>query len=257
MATYANGQIPANLLIEIGPYHYLTAGTKAKWEKLVALGKKHGVTLTISPGKNAYRDYEGQVHARKLAEAEGRPNDAAIPGTSSHGGELNGRDSLAIDVWNWAQLGQERFYAIVREAGFEPGYFDWEPWHIIDWEPYRSITPPPAPKPTIPKAEEDEMLQLILDGRHYIAVGPGILHHYVGGDPFEAVKNIERSADDWQHVSWTVFAAILKENGCDKNIRDNPKGTFAVQNPLDGTTKPGNTWTAWNAVRAELRNIRK
>src|SRR5690606_20856005 len=23
-----------------------------------------------------------------------------------------------------------------RDAGFEPGFFDWEPWHIIDWSPW-------------------------------------------------------------------------------------------------------------------------
>lgn len=137
MSRFRNGQVPRNLLVEVGPYHWMPAATAARWKALVAdIQKNEGVTMRITPGKNAYRDYEGQVFARNAACARGRCNDAAVPGTSSHGGEYQGRDSLAIDVDNWAVLGQSKWYAYCRKHGFEPGFFDWEPWHIIDWNPW-------------------------------------------------------------------------------------------------------------------------
>lgn len=137
MSRFANGQIPSNLLVTVGPYHWMPAATAHRWAGLVADIQAHeGVTMRITPGKNAYRDYTGQVFARNNACAAGRCNDAAVPGTSSHGGEYRGRDSLAIDVTNWAVLGKDKWYAYCRKHGFEPGFFDWEPWHIIDWSPW-------------------------------------------------------------------------------------------------------------------------
>lgn len=137
MPKYPNGCIPTSELVLIERNHPATRGTAARWEALKAdVLKNEGVTLRITGGENAYRSYAGQVFARKAACARGRCNDAAVPGTSSHGGSLNGRDSGAIDVDNWAVLGKEKFYAYARRNGFEPGYFSWEPWHIIDWAPY-------------------------------------------------------------------------------------------------------------------------
>lgn len=141
MPKYKNGYIPASELVTIEGNHPATRGTAARWAALKAdVLKNEGVTLRITGGENAYRSYAGQVFARNAACRAGRCNDAAVPGTSSHGGSLNGRDSGAIDVNNWAVLGKEKFYAYCRRNGFEPGYFDWEPWHIIDWDPYNVPT---------------------------------------------------------------------------------------------------------------------
>lgn len=161
MPRYPNGFIPASELVTIEGNHKATRGTAARWEALKADVKAHeGITLRITGGENAYRSYAGQVFARKQACAAGRCNDAAVPGFSSHGGSLNGRDSGAIDVSNWALLGKAKFYAYCRKHGFEPGYFSWEPWHIIDWAPY---TVPASggggaePFPTPEEEEEEEM----------------------------------------------------------------------------------------------------
>lgn len=137
MPKYKNGYIPDSELVTIEGNHKATRGTAARWAALKAdVLRNEGVTLKITGGENAYRSYAGQVFARNAACRAGRCNDAAVPGTSSHGGSLNGRDSGAIDVSNWAVLGKDKFYAYCRRNGFEPGYFDWEPWHIIDWAPY-------------------------------------------------------------------------------------------------------------------------
>lgn len=163
MSRFSNGGIPASLLVEIGPYHWMTAATAKRWAGLVAdILKNEGVRMQITPGKNAYRDYAGQVFARNGACANGRCDDAAVAGTSSHGGEYRGRDSLAIDVANWGVLGKDKWYAYCRKHGFEPGFFDWEPWHIIDWAPWTMPAGPsggsttPATKPEVPEEEEEE-----------------------------------------------------------------------------------------------------
>ena len=160
MSRFANGQIPRNLLVELAPYHWMPAATAVRWKSLVEdIRRNEGVTMYTTPGKNAYRDYEGQVFARNNACAEGRCNDAAVSGTSSHGGEYQGRDSLAIDVANWAEIGQRKWYDYCRKHGFEPGFFDWEPWHIIDWSPWTMPAGGKVPSSTTTRDlfQEDEM----------------------------------------------------------------------------------------------------
>lgn len=140
MARYPNGRIPLDTLIRRRESDYATAGTWAKWDALVEdVRANEGITLQITPGNNVYRDYASQVYAREQACKRGRCDDASVPGKSTHGGVYNGRDALAIDVQNWSLLGQTKWYYYARKHGFEPGFFDWEPWHIIDWEPYRAV----------------------------------------------------------------------------------------------------------------------
>ena len=260
MAKYPNGRIPKDTLVHLGGDHYLTQATALKWEALVNLVKRrHNVTLRITPGPNAYRDYAGQVEAKRKATEAGRPMDAATPGTSSHGGEYQGRDSMAIDVYNWGAIGRAAFYTAARESGFEPGYFSWEPWHIIDWEPYKVI-PQPEPEPQPKQIEEDEMLFLNIDSKYLVSVGVGVLKHWgpsTSQATRERVKNISRADNAWQSVTFEQFTATLSAYGCDPNIWDvrtfGKVKDFCVLNPLDGSVKQGNTWTAVNAMRAEAR----
>lgn len=156
MARYRNGDIPDHLLIRRGNF-LLTAGTWAKWDCLVAdVLARFGVRLEITDGLGVLRGtgafrarlMQRQVKAHFVSIGQGRL--AAAEGTSSHGGEFNGADALAIDVNNYARIPLAEFYAAARRAGFEPGYFNgrngrpYEPWHLIDWEPYRAVPKPPA-----------------------------------------------------------------------------------------------------------------
>lgn len=137
MARYPNGQIPLQYLVHLGGEHYLTPATANRWKALQAdVYANEGVWLAITRGPNAYRSLEAQW----ITYRNEPPGNAAYPGTSSHGGVYAGRDSMAIDVGNWGLLGRDKFYAYARKHGFEPGYFDWEPWHIIDWSPWASST---------------------------------------------------------------------------------------------------------------------
>lgn len=157
MARYPNGRIPLDQLIHLGGDHYVTAGTKAKWEAMRAdVYANEGVWLYITPGPNAYRSLEWQQHYWNTLPFP----QAASPGTSSHGGVHSGRDAMALDIGNWGELGMSKFSHYCNKHGFEPNYFSWEPWHIIDWEPWRVVptpTPDPEPEQETPEEEEDEM----------------------------------------------------------------------------------------------------
>lgn len=134
---YANGQIPLSELVNVGTNHWLTPATAARWNALVADVLEHeGILLRITAGWNAYRPKAEQKKAKADACARGRCQDAADPGTSSHGGLFRGRITMAVDITNWGLLGKVNFYAYARKHGFEPGLFDWEPWHLIDWAPF-------------------------------------------------------------------------------------------------------------------------
>lgn len=167
MATYSNGYIPDSLLVTFDSgtnttdgkwYHKLSPGTLSKHRALVALAKKNtGRDLKISDGWGAYRPYNIQELARKLYGTG-----AAVPGTSSHGGFWEGKQTLAIDYGNWGGVygwDRDAFYRDVRAVGLEPdlisprrGYPD-EPWHVVDLVPWASA---PTPTPSTPSGEEEE-----------------------------------------------------------------------------------------------------
>lgn len=179
MSTYPNGKIPDHLLIRRGDF-LLTAGTWAKFDDLVArVKRREDVTLRISTGSipatrgaGAFRTYKMQVLVKAYWTLRGKSHMAAYPGTSSHGGEFNGVDALAIDITNYSQIPLHVFFEEGRAAGFQMGYFDgrngrpYEPWHIIDRDPYRKVTAPAAEKndpiPAEPEEEEDDMSRNIM-----------------------------------------------------------------------------------------------
>ncbi|MGW9587510.1 glycoside hydrolase domain-containing protein [Microbacterium sp. NPDC055455] len=164
MPTYSNGYIPENLLVTFATgwnrtdgdwKHQLSPGTYAKYRALVA--RSPGGKLQVTPGWGAYRPYYAQVIARRIFG-----NGAAVPGTSSHGGYWEGRQTLAIDFHNWGSIygwDQSRWFADCRAVGLTPGmimrsrgYPD-EPWHVIDLDPWGAV---PAGTAT-PLKEWDEM----------------------------------------------------------------------------------------------------
>jgi hypothetical protein len=153
MPTYANGYIPADLLVTFergynstdGHWnHSLSAATYSRHLALVNRAyARTGRTLTISSGWGAYRPYAAQVIARNVYG-----NGAAWPGTSSHGGFWEGRQTLAMDYSNWSWVyGGDRaaFAADCAAVGLTAnmivpsrGYPD-EPWHVIDLDPWSAV----------------------------------------------------------------------------------------------------------------------
>jgi len=146
---WRNGYIPESDLVVFrrgrnvtdGDWFWgLTPATYARHLALVERARERtGRTLETSDGWGTYRPYAAQVIARRIYG-----NGAAVPGTSSHGGFWEGRETLAVDYSNWSWVyGGDRaaFYADCRAVGLTPGmiepsrgYPD-EPWHVIDENP--------------------------------------------------------------------------------------------------------------------------
>lgn len=167
MGTYRNGYVPRDRLVllasgvntTVGHWeHLLSPRAAALHHALVARAKaRTGRTLAMGAGWSAYRPYGQQVTARQIYG-----NGAAVPGTSSHGGFWEGRDTLAMDYSNWSWVyGGDRaaFYADCRAVDLEPGlieprrgYPD-EPWHVVCGDPWGPV---PAGSGST-NFEEDEM----------------------------------------------------------------------------------------------------
>lgn len=224
MARFANGRIPATMLkwfTSGGEKFRATPATIARWNALVAdVKKREGITLTITSGPNAYRDYNQQVAMRKKHGLG-----AATPGTSSHGGFWEGRDTMAIDVNNWAALGQAKFYSYARKHGFSPGlistsrgYARNEPWHIVCLNPWTmpAGTTGDTSKPAQAEEEEDIMPRgfYYKKGRTYyvgVIVG-GLLLHYQSND--SALNNDIANTwntGDFVEVTKSVYDAWIQQ----------------------------------------------
>lgn len=168
---WRNGYIPDEDLTRFGNpgyndtdkdwYWSLTAGTLARVYALIAKARERtGRELAPGSGWTTYRPFWAQVIAQKVWGIG-----AATPGTSSHGGFWEGRETLAVDFSNWSWVyGGDRaaFYADCRAVGLTPGmieprrgYPD-EPWHVIDMNP-RSGAPASSGAVPIP-TEEDELM---------------------------------------------------------------------------------------------------
>lgn len=271
MPTYSNGYIPANLLVTFASgtngdgywEHQLSPGTLAKHRALVARARaRTGKTLQASDGWSCYRPYKWQVVYRQRYG-----NGAAVPGTSSHGGIWEGRQTLAIDYHNWSTVyggNQAAFFADARAVGLTPGlimrsrgYPD-EPWHLIDENPW---APAPAgtnsaPFDTTKPLEEDDMLMLRIGNTHLCALGVGVFCHFVSPDPYEQIMRLSRIQDDWQDVSLAELPSFLRAYGCDQNIWDVRDGAFVVFDPVKGTVAPGNMWSATGMIRAAVAGIK-
>ncbi len=191
MPEYSNGYVPDSLLVTFDSgwsktdgnwKHQLSPSTLRKHRALVERSRKRtGRTLKISEGGGAYRPYHIQVIARTLYG-----NGAAWPGTSSHGGFWERKQTLAIDYGNWGYVydwDRAAFFADVRAVGLEPdlisprrGYPD-EPRHVVDLDPWAAV-------PSGGNSVEDDMTEderrmlkevhsMLLETRDYIGARGG------------------------------------------------------------------------------------
>lgn len=172
MVLYKNGQVPFSVVSEVlasgtnqdGYWEMrATPATAARWRYAKQLCVEwYGRPIYIVPGWNIYRPLHIQQQARDRACRSGNCAGAAVPGYSSHGGNWNGRDCLAIDVapngLSWAQIDKAMIAAgfaaglITQAISGIPGG---EPWHYIDFAAFGPVPAfagaKPAPTHTIPK----------------------------------------------------------------------------------------------------------
>lgn len=169
---YPNGEAPLDVLVSrpsaSKDFCLMFPGTAVKYDRLVQLGReRYGWTPLVSGPDDAYRRLSVQIEYKRIYGGN-----AAAPGYSSHGGWFEGAETGALDIGNWGDIGQDAFYQLARDAGFVPGYFDWEPWHIIDYTPW-DVPARPAPV-TVPK--EDDM-KLKYWRNHAFLIGQATVWH--------------------------------------------------------------------------------
>ena len=268
MPRYPNGRIPRSALVELdsGPLHLTTPKGAAMWYALRRnVQRDYGVTLYITPGKNAYRDLEGQTFARKNACAAGNCNSAAVPGWSSHGGTwidsllTRGQwtDAMAFDIGNWADIGKANFYREARKVGFvadgitvaRAGHD--EPWHIILFDPYGPVPagldahpadttskPESKPAPEPDEGEEDMAMKGAVyvrssDKKNVFLLFNEISGFYVEHSGVDGSYN-NPIAQSWETNAWPTITerhAVVIKRSLDAVRRTAVTGSLSVDIP--------------------------
>jgi hypothetical protein len=211
--------------------------------------------MTLTPGSRktyGYRWWQGkkwwQIH----------PDTVAPPGTGNHearrSNDLKWPYNSDTAAHRRAQVLAKRHTITCEGMGFR----EW--WHWTFWGPLGTIgTPEPAGAVTTPPLEEDDMLMLNIavgDRTHKCALGVGTFRHFIQSDPFEHIKNLARFDDQWQPVTRDQLPALLRTYGCDLHIWDVRGGEFVVLDPLDGSVRSGNMWSAVNAARSRIELVK-
>lgn len=136
-----------------------------------------------------------------------------------------------------------------------------EPWHFEydisrdnhRHEPADSGVSTPL---ILDEQEDEDMIICEIDfggnGKHIVGIAKGLFAHLQSGDAPPVAADITGQDRIYQFDSGAL-PFLLDRYGCDLNIWDFRENGFAVLNPLDGTVKPGNTWTDVKAQRAEQR----
>jgi hypothetical protein len=109
-----------------------------------------------------------------------------------------------------------------------------------------------------PKVEDDDMLALKIqwtNKQFLCALGPGVFRHFIKEDPFEKIKNLMRIQDDWQTIGLAELPPLLRTYGCDLDIWNIVNDDFAILDPLNGTVRAGNMWSAAGATRAAINGL--
>jgi hypothetical protein len=186
----------------------------------------------------------------------------APPGTGNH--EARRSNDLAYPYNNLSTLAHKRAQQIAPNYRITcEGTNFREPWHWTHWGPLGAIGAPavdnatPFPTPTIPQ-EDDNMLAIKLNvkGTHFLALGPGILRHWIASDRYEWAKNVIRADDNWTDVnSEGDFQNLLKTHGVDvTGTYRFAGGSLEVFEPGTGW-RQGGLWSADNIIRDELKKL--
>ena len=203
---FRNGEVPYSVVNVVLAKGYdsngywefrCTAAFAARWAFAKRYAEQHfGRTIYIRPGWNIYRPLFSQVIARTNACNMGNCNGAAVPRSSSHGGEWGGRPCLAVDGDPNGRTGDPVDRAL-GAAGFSArliteamsGIRGGERWHYIDFNAFGAIpafagaTPFPVVEEEPTPKEKDMILLKGVDSGSgtstiLVVAGPGIWDRY-------------------------------------------------------------------------------
>lgn len=161
-----NGRIPLSLMRRLESQPHLSGSSRYLWpaaavglDLLAAEAKRDGIALRLVA---AYRDYAGQVQAKKDWTARGKPENAARPGYSSHGWgtacdvDRHGSDTRGILGW-LKEHGPQRGWDHPLWAGSAKGpEYGREPWHyqfVDGWRPEEESMEQVTVAVVVPNAE--------------------------------------------------------------------------------------------------------
>lgn len=245
---------------------YAVSGIRLDWEQIQIFLARY-VKANEVRGRYVYdtRVWNG-VRYYRISNA----GTVAVPGTSNH--EIQGDNA----AWDFADSGSD---AGVSRAGsersnwlranawrydLEPEGFNFgEAWHykakkIFSAVPAGSSSGSQPAQPVI--LEEDEMLALRIKApngtQHLCTLGDGVFRHMIFEDDPERMKNIIRQDDLWTDITLAELDRTLWTHGVDTGAnvwRIVGNNEFQVFNPVDGSWRSGNMWSATNARFAELR----
>ncbi|MDF2578424.1 MAG: hypothetical protein K0S49_3 [Microbacterium sp.] len=203
---YANGQVPYSVVSVVLASGYdsngywefrCTPAFAARWRFAKRRAEElYGRTIYIRSGWNIYRPLFSQHIARDNACEQGNCLGAAWPGTSSHGGEWQGRPCLAVDVdpngltWDQVDVAMEAagFSARLITAAMS-GFPGGERWHYIDFNAFGAVpafagaTPFPVVEEEPTPKEKDMILLKGIDSGSgtttiLVVAGPGVWDRY-------------------------------------------------------------------------------
>lgn len=222
MVMFRNGEIPDSVVsVILGSgadsrgrvwEFRCTPASAARWAFAKRYAEAHfGRTIYISSGANFYRSRAWQDIARSDACASGNCAGAAVPGSSSHGGNWNGRDCLAVDVdrngLSWDQVDEA-----MEAAGFSArliteamsGIPGGERWHYIDFNAFGAVPAFEGSTPFPIESEEDTMR--FIDGPNLIVWPNGVLISY----PENIYITIKQYVNYPTHPEWSQGRATFE-----------------------------------------------
>lgn len=213
--------------------------------------------MTLTPGNR-------RIYGRKWWQGrlwyQIHPDAVGIPETSNHE-KRRSNDLRAPYNANTAAARRAKELAprhnITREGeGFG------ELWHWTYWGPLGTIgAPAPAGGAiTAPVPEEDDMIAgRITDGqgrKHHVIIGNGSLRHLIDADDPEWMKNVTTADDEWTEIPIDRLPSVLRSYSCDLHIWDIRAGSFVVLDPLTGDVAAGMLWSAVNALRSTVAEVK-
>ena len=200
-----NGRLDRSTLTQVDGWAYLEPTTARGWvaacDELVKLGHPRP---TITKPDGAYRDYAGQVRMKTYWTAQGKPLNAATPGTSNHGW------GTCVDIyenWRWPRA---VLVAVMRKHGF---VFDFspEPWHAhrtgvnpADTTTTAALNPTPIKLPIGART----MIKMVSPTRGQAVIGAGYFRHLNTDEEVlaadlivdRAIVGTDRQYDVWRSI---------------------------------------------------------
>jgi hypothetical protein len=265
VSRYQNGRVPLDVLEHLGGDIYLPPATAARWRGFRDDVKAEtGVTLYITPatsrgwdGWNGYRPLGSQITYKAHLGMQ-----AAMPGTSSHGGVYQGSDCFAMDIGNYWAVPWEVFTRLARKWGLTTNFVTPEErWHVGDKNPW--TMPDGSGGSTTPTIkEDDEMYSVLINGKQY-GLAKQFITHYGTVAQAQVTRSVTSATDELHDLNKSYgkeangyWGELLDGLGIPRTVLD---AQGLVKNPQanggKGAFEANGTWSREREILAALKVV--